>query len=188
MRKKNMDMTTPPTQPQKPSGPAEKRAHRYLTELDRANDCLRFEALMESTEDQEHAMHIDQATDLLVAELVAKRGWSEKAARSYAERVADHVCDMSDKLKKSSRTVQEAHRAWIEFIEMLCDCVDSEKSFEEFATYLEISAADDGAIPKEALSSFLEIARDALEEITKARKAGLNRSEVLAYMGAGAKP
>jgi len=95
---------------------------------------------------------------------------------------------MSDKPKKSNRTVQEAHRAWIELIEMLCDGLDSGKSFEELAICYEIGAADDGAIPKEALSSFLEIARDALEEIAKARKAGLNRSEVLAYMGAGAKP
>jgi hypothetical protein len=72
---------------------------------------------------------------------------------------------------------------WSEFIEILYDLLDSGKSFEELAIYFKIGAAG-GAIPEE----LGEIACDALEEITKARKAGLNRSEVLAYMRAGAKP
>ena len=82
---------------------------------------------------------------------------------------------------------QECHRHWTEFVEMLCDLLDSGKSFEEVAIHLDLGAAG-GAIPKEGLSSYLEIMHDVLEEITKARKAGLNRSEVLAYMGATAKP
>ena len=77
----------------------------------------------------------------------------------------------------------DVHRDWIELIEGLYDWLESGKSLEELAIYFEIGAAG-GAIPKE----FSEIVHDALEEITKAREAGLNRSEVLACMRAEAKP
>jgi hypothetical protein len=77
----------------------------------------------------------------------------------------------------------DIHRNWIEFIEMLCDLLESGKSLEELTILYDIGAAG-GAIPKE----MSEIVHEALEEITKAREAGLNRSEVLAYMRAEAKP
>ena len=78
---------------------------------------------------------------------------------------------------------QQAHRDWTNIIETLYDLLDSGKSLEELAIHFQIGAAG-GAIPEE----LGEIVHDALEEIKKARDAGLNRSEVLAYMGATAKP
>jgi hypothetical protein len=90
---------------------------------------------------------------------------------------------MSDKPTKSNRTLQRWLRDWTRIVETLYDLLDSGKSFEELAIYFKIGAAG-GAIPEE----LGEIVCDALEEITKARKAGLNRNEVLAYMRATAKP
>jgi hypothetical protein len=89
---------------------------------------------------------------------------------------------MSDKPKKSNRTLQRCLQDWTRIIETLYDLLDSGKSFEELAIYFKIGAAG-GAIPEE----LGEIVHDALEEMTKAREAGLNRNEVLAYMRAAAK-
>lgn len=83
---------------------------------------------------------------------------------------------------KSNWTLQRCYGHWSEFIEILYDLLDGGKSFEELVIHFHIGAAG-GAIPKE----LGEIVHDALEEITKAREAGLNRSEVLAYMRATAK-
>ena len=90
---------------------------------------------------------------------------------------------MSDKPTKSNRTLQGCLRDWTRIIETLYDLLDSGESFEELAIHFDVGAVG-GAIPKE----LGEIVHDALEEITKARKAGLNRNEVLAYMRAAAKP
>jgi hypothetical protein len=90
---------------------------------------------------------------------------------------------MSDEPTKSNWTFQQCDRDWTRIIETLYDLLDSGKSFEELAIHFKIGAAG-RAIPEE----LGEIVCDALEEITKARKAGLNRSEVLAYMRATAKP
>jgi hypothetical protein len=76
-----------------------------------------------------------------------------------------------------------AQQCYREFIEILYDLLESGKSFEELTLHYDIGGAG-GAIPGE----LGEIVHDALEEITKAREAGLSRSEVLAYMRAGAKP
>jgi hypothetical protein len=84
---------------------------------------------------------------------------------------------------KSNWTLQQAYQDWTKIIETLYDLLESGKSFEELTIHYDIGGAG-GAIPKE----LGEIVHDALEEITKAREAGLNRSEVLAYMLAGAKP
>jgi len=94
---------------------------------------------------------------------------------------------MSDEPTKSNWTPEQGHQHWIEFIEMLYDLLDGGESFEELAIGFEIVAAG-SAIPKEGVRSCLEIVHDALEEITKAREAGLNRNEVLAHMNATAKP
>ena len=90
---------------------------------------------------------------------------------------------MSDEPTKSNWTFQQCHRDWTKIIETLYDLLDSGKSFEELTIHYDIGAAA-GAIPEE----LGEILHEALEEITKAREAGLNRSEVLAYMRAVAKP
>jgi len=84
---------------------------------------------------------------------------------------------------KSNWAFQQAHRDWTKIIETLYDLLESGKSFEEVAIHFDIGGAG-GAIPEE----LGEIVHDALEEITKARETGLNRSEVLAHMGAVAKP
>jgi len=84
---------------------------------------------------------------------------------------------------KSDCTLQQCYRNWSEFIEILCDLLDSGKSFEELAIHYDIGGAG-GAIPKE----LGEIVHDALELIRDLRCAGLNRNEVLAYMRATAKP
>jgi hypothetical protein len=89
---------------------------------------------------------------------------------------------MSGEPTKSNWTLQQCYGHWSEFIEILYDLLDSGKSFEELTIYFDVGAAG-GAIPDE----LGEIVHDALEEITKAREAGLNRREVLAYMRATAK-
>lgn len=80
---------------------------------------------------------------------------------------------------KSNWTFQQCYEDWSEFIEVLYDLLDSGKSFEELTIYFDVGAAG-GAIPDE----LGEIVHDALELIRDARCAGLNRNEVLAYMGA----
>jgi hypothetical protein len=83
---------------------------------------------------------------------------------------------------KSNWTLQRCHRDWTKIVETLYDLLDSGKSFEELGIHFDIGGAG-GAIPEE----LRDILHDALEEITKAREAGLNRSEVLVFMRAGAK-
>jgi hypothetical protein len=84
---------------------------------------------------------------------------------------------------KSNWTFQQCHGDWTKIIETLYDLLDSGKSFEELTIHYDIGATA-GAIPEE----LGEILHDALELIRDARCAGLNRKEVLAYMGASAKP
>ena len=90
---------------------------------------------------------------------------------------------MSDEPTKPNWTLQQCLHDWTKIVETLYDLLESGKSFEELAIHFDIGGAG-GAIPEERG----EIVQDALEEITKAREAGLNRSEVLAYMRAAEKP
>src|SRR5262245_38078011 len=83
-------MQNKPTTTETP-GASRQKWTQYMTEMDRANDCLRFEQLWKSTADGQHVRHIDKATELLVAWLQAKRGWPQAVAQSYAKRVAERV-------------------------------------------------------------------------------------------------
>jgi hypothetical protein len=78
---------------------------------------------------------------------------------------------------KETQTLQQLQREKIKIIEYLYDWLESGKSLEEIEIMIDIPAAA-GRIPEYSH----KICREALDLIKMAQWAGLNRTEVLAYL------